>query len=140
MIKDIRPALRVFLLGDAGVFALVGGNRIFPSVVPQGVRNACLVYNRVSGLGDHHMQGASGYTVARMQIAAWVDVLDAAEDLANLVKFRLDGYRGPMTAGGSHPIVKVQGVFYDTDNPPIFDEVRKLHGVGRDYMIHYGER
>ena len=136
-IKDIRPALRAFLLADVSILAVVGP-RVFPAVMPQGITAPSLVYNRVSGLGDHHMQGASGYVQARMQVAAWSQALDDAETLANLVKARLDGWRGTMATGSG--AVRVMGVFYLQENPPNYDAARRLHGVGRDYMIHYAER
>lgn len=143
MLKDIRPALRAFLLADNAISTRVGGRRIFPTLMPQGISATSLVYNRISGIGDHHMAGPSGYTAARIQIAAWAQVNDAAEELANLVKERLDGFRGLMestTSPALFPPVRVQGAFYDSDNPPTYDEARKLYGVGRDYMIHYAER
>ena len=137
MIKDLRPALRAFLLADTAIAAVVAV-RIFPSVLPQGVSATSLVYHRVSGFGDHHMEGPSGYAVGRWQIAAWSESLDTAEALANLVKYRLDGYRGGMGSGGQ--AVKVQGAFYESDNPPAYDAARRLYSVGRDYMIHVAER
>lgn len=138
MLKDLRPALRAFLLADTGIAAAVGGKRIFPSVMPQGVRSTSLVYTIVSGIGDHHMQGASGLMMNRMQITAWSETLDGAAALALLVQERLDGYRGPMTSTAG--TVKVQGVFYETDNPHQFDDVRSLHAIGRDYMVHFAQR
>ena len=137
MIKDLRPALRAFLLADTGVAAVVGV-RVFPSVMPQGVTAPSLVYHRISAFGDHHMQGASGYAVARWQLTAWSERLDDAEALANLVKYRLDGYRGTMGTGLA--AVKVQGAFFESENPPTHDTARKLYGVGRDYLIHFAER
>jgi hypothetical protein len=42
--------------------------------------------------------------------------------------------------GASLAAVKVQGVFFESENPPQYDTARKLYGVGRDYMIHFAER
>ena len=143
MIKDLRPALRAYLLSYPQIFTRVGGNRVFPSVIPQSIRSDCLVYHRVSGMGDHHMQGPSGLATVRMQLTAWSLALDGAVELANLVKFHLDGFRGLMDSGGSPPdafAVRVQGACYDGDNPPIQDMARAMFGVGRDYMIVYAER
>lgn len=138
MIKDIRPALRAYLLADAAIFARVGGNRVFPNQVPQGLRGDSLVYQRITGTGDHHMQGASGLMTARTQLVAWSAGQDAAEALANLAKFRLDGFRGTMGAGAA--AVRVQGVFYESENPEQFDQAVGMWGIGRDYMITFNER
>jgi len=136
-VKDIRPGLRAYLLADGAIAALIGP-RMFPSILPQGINAPSLVYQRISGFGDHHMQGPSGYAVARVQVRAWSLNLETSEGLANLVKGRLDGFRG--TFGSGPTAVRVLGIFYEQENPPDFDTGRSLHGIGRDYMIHYQER
>ena len=139
MIKDIRTSLRGYLLADTGVAALVG-TRIYPRVLPQGVRDPAIVYNRVSMLGDHHMLGASGLVEVRMQIDAWADTADDAYDLAVAVKERIDGYRGEMQSVASPPdVVFVQGCFFANARDD-YDANRQLYRESWDYMLHYGER
>jgi uncharacterized protein DUF3168 len=133
VIFDIRPGLRTFLLADAGVSAAVGGSRIFPNTLQQGVKDPSIVYSRVSGLADHHMQGASGLTRPRFQIDAYATTQDLATNLADLVKFRLDGYSGLM---GS---VMVQGVFFDTEREDFQADI-DLHRISRDYLFWFEER
>ena len=134
---DLRPGLRAFLLADASVSAAVGGSRIYPVKLPQGITAASLVYNEISGQGDHHNRGPSGLARVRMQIAAWAQTVDAAVSLALAVKWRIDGYRGPMGAGAGE--VMVQGVFIDswrdTDDPEA-----NLRGRVADYFITFAER
>lgn len=140
MIKDIRPALRAFVLADAGISDIVGGERIYPLVLPQGVRAPSLVYSRVSGLGDHHMQGASGLARPRLQLDAWAASADDAARLADLVKGRLDGYRGPMTVPGSPAeTVHVRGVFFESERED-YDGTAEMFRVSRDYLIWWAER
>lgn len=131
-LADIRGGLRTYLLADAPVAALVG-TRVYPVKLPQGVTAASLVYNEISGQGDHHMEGASGLVTARMQIGAWATTADAAHGLFLAVKEAIDGYQGLM---GS---VYVQGVFIDSWRD-IDDTVANLRGKVADYMIHYAER
>lgn len=133
--KDIRPALREFLLGDSNIAALVA-TRVFPIVLPQGTKLASVVYTRISGGGDHDMQGVTGYARPRIQIAAWAPKADDAVALANRLKDRLDGYSGEMGTGAA--IVRVQGVF-KTDEREIYDDVVQMFGVMRDYFIHHEE-
>lgn len=141
-IKDIRPALRTFLLADAGIAAatLIAGSspakwNVYPVKMPQGVSATSIVYNRISGLGDLHNEGPSGLTRPRIQIDCWATSHDAAVVLANLVKERLDGYKGMM---GS---VDVQGVIFeserDVENATI---TPALFGLSRDYFFWYEER
>lgn len=138
MIKDIRTALRGFVLADTTVASIVG-TRMFPRVLPQGVRDPAIVYNRVSMLGDHHMQGASGLVEVRMQIDAWAETADDAYELAVAVKQRIDGYRGEMQSVASPPeVVFVQGVFFANARDD-YDSNRQLYRESWDYMLHYGE-
>lgn len=133
--KDIRPALREFLLGDSGLVALVAA-RVFPIVLPQGQKLASVVYTRISGQGDYKMDGPSGYVRPRIQIAAWAPTADAAVTLANRVKDRVDGYSGDMGTGSA--IVRVQGVF-QLDEREMYDDVVQMFGVMRDFAIHHEE-
>lgn len=136
-LKDIRIALRAYLLANGAVSALVGGSRIYPSKLPQGVTATSLVFNEISGAGDHHMQGASGLAQVRMQLGAWAQTADAAHALFLAVKEALDGYRGPMGSGDFE--VQVQGVFIDSWRD-VDDTAANLRGKLADYLIWYAER
>jgi hypothetical protein len=132
-VADLRSALRTFLLGDGAIFVAVAGTRIFPVTLPQGESRPSLVVTRISGLGDHHMQGASGLARPRYQIDAYAPKADDANALADLVKARLDGYRGPMGA------VTVQGAFFETERDD-YQADAKLYRASRDYFIWFEER
>jgi Protein of unknown function (DUF3168) len=140
-LKDIRSALRRFLLADPAIAAIVGtNNRIYPVRLPQGQRLPSIVYSRVSGMGDHHMQGASGLSSPRFQIDAWAPTIDEAANLADLVQERIDGYRGPMPNTGSPADdVEVQGVFLDNERDDYQSDI-DMNRVSRDYIVWYEER
>ncbi len=144
MILDYRPALRAFLLADAGIAQLVGNVRVFEFMLPQSVRAASLVYQGFPTPVDHTMQGPTGLAVERVQIDAYALSQDAATDLANRVKARLDGYRGewPMTwlPGSPVPTLTVQGVFFEGGAPILWDADADLARKGFDFMVHFIER
>lgn len=133
MIADIRPALRAFLLADSAIATAIGGARIFPVRLPQGERGVSIVYSRISGFGDQHMAGPSGLSRPRFQIDAWAANQDDAATLANLIKDRIDGYRGLMDT------VPVQGVFF-VDEREDYQQDIDMHRMSRDYLIWYAER
>src|ERR1044072_9333300 len=93
--KDIRPALRSFLLGSAPIAAMVAA-RVYPIKLPQGTTGASIVYTRVSGQGDYHLHALSRFASHRFQIDAWSPTADGATSLADLIRDRIDGYRGDM--------------------------------------------
>lgn len=129
--KDIRPALREFLLGDSNIGAAVA-SRVFPIKIPQGVKAANIVYTRISGVGDYDMQGPTGLSGPRYQLDAWAPLADDATALASLIKDRVDGFRGVMGSGEN--AVTVQGVFC-SDERENYDDIAQLHRVSRDYFI-----
>lgn len=133
--KDLRPALRAFLLADGAIAAVVG-TRVYPLRMPQGETQASIVYTRVSGEGDYTMQGPTGYARPRIQIDAWASSANAAVALSNLIRDRLDGFRGVMGSGAD--AITVRGVFV-ADEREGFDEAANLHRSGRDYFIHHIE-
>lgn len=139
MLNDIRPALRAFLLADSAISTVVGGARIYPVKLQQGITATSIVYNLVSEITDHHMFGPSGLTMMRMQIDAWSTTQDNASFLALLIKDRIDGWRGPWTYGSPANVINIQGVFADAARFD-YDQDASLHRVSRDYEIHFEER
>lgn len=133
---NIQPGLIDYMLADASIAAIVG-SRIYPIKMPQGVTAASVVMNRISGLGDHHMQGPSGLSRPRMQIDSYAPTFQAAVTLANAVKERIDGAAG--TFGTGSDIVEVQGIFFDTEEDR-YDDSADLFRVRQDYFIFYDER
>jgi hypothetical protein len=139
-LKDIRPALRAFLVADATIAGLVktgSVTRIYPGKMPQGQTLTSIVYNEISGQGDQHSQGASGLARVRMQLTAWATTADASHALYLAIKERIDGYRGTMGSGAT--LVNVQGVFLDSWRD-IEDTEANLIGKAADYFINYEER
>lgn len=131
--KDLRPALRAYLLADPAIAAIVA-NRVFATVIPQGVNSASVVVSLISGRGDHHMEGASGLGRSRLQVDAWAPGADVATALGNAVRDRIDGFRGVMGEGDA--AVTVQGIFL-ADERDGYDDATKLYRLGRDYFVDF---
>jgi hypothetical protein len=141
--KDIRGALRAFLLSDAGINALVttgSVSRIYPGIVPQGITQTSIVQNLITEASDMTMDGPSGLGEARVQLDCWALTQDAAVALANLVMDRLNGHRGTIAFGTGSPQEEIllKGVFHDQGRDD-YDDVRKMFTRRRDYIIHYSE-
>lgn len=139
-LADIRVGLRAYLLDDAGIAAIVSG-RVFPVRLPQGETRASIVYTRISGLGDWHMQGPSGLSRPRVQIDCWSQSADTAATLSNIVKERLDGASGTWLWGDDSPAegIVVQGAFAETERDD-YDDAVKMYRCSRDYLIWVAER
>ena len=140
--KDLRKAIRAFLLADSTVSTLVGATRIYPGTLPQGVAQTsvvpAVVQNLITESSDYHMQGDSGLGQARVQLDCWAQTQDEAVELANLVFDRLSGASGTIEFGMNSPLenVAVQGVFHDQGRDD-YDSVAKLYTRRRDFLIWY---
>lgn len=139
--KDIRPALRAFLLADGDVSSAVGASRIYPGTLPQGVTLPSIVQNLITEGSDYHMQGDSGLMQARIQVDSWALTQDLAVSLAALVYDRLSGHRGTIAFGSNSPqeTIVVQGVFHDQGRDD-YDATAKLHSRRRDFLFWYAAR
>lgn len=138
---DSRRGLRNYLLEDASISARVAGMRVYPLKMPQGMLLESIVYTRVSAQGDYHNGGPSGLARIRMQIDCWAPSLDAAASLADLVKERIEGFRGTMPYGSGSPSdeLTVRGIFFDSERED-YDDTAKLYRVSRDYFVWFAER
>jgi|SRR5262245_22437449 len=132
--KDIRPAIHDFLLGDPTVNALVGGFRIHSVRLPQGQVAPSLVFNRVSETADYTMKEDSGLSSIRIQFDSWAQTADQANELASATRDRLSGYRGPMV--GNSEAIEVRGIFVVSELDS-YDDVTKLYRISRDYNLWY---
>lgn len=143
-IKDIRPALRAYLLGDSEIAATVTAGsvtRLYPILLPQGITLPSIVYSLITEGTDYHMQGPSGLVQVRMQIDCWALTADAAVALANLVKDRLSGLRGTVAFGSESPQeeIIIRGVFHDQGRDD-YDPIPKLYRRQCDYLIWFLDR
>lgn len=129
---DLRPGLRTYLLADGAISSAVGGERVYSLVLPQGQKLPSIVYSKISNIGDHHMQGPSGLARPRMQIDCYALTQDAAVELAQMVKERMDGFQGDMDT------VNVLGVFFDLDRD-LYDDPSGLFRVSQDYLVWFRE-
>src|SRR5262245_59747961 len=133
--KDIRPALRTFLLNDPTVNGLVGGYRIHKARLPQDQVEPSVVYIKVSETGDYHLAGDSGLGQVRMQIDSWAQNSDAATELANAVYDRLTGARD--TVDFDSQFINLRGVFLANGRDD-YDEITQLFRASRDFILWYG--
>jgi hypothetical protein len=129
---EIGEGLRTFLLVDPGIAAVVG-TRVYPVVLPQGLAQPAIRLTLISGQRVHASpQGGSMLSGPRIQLDAWAPSYASAYALAELIRKRINGYRGLMDA------VPVQGVFF-ADERDGFDAESKLYFVSRDYFVFFEE-
>lgn len=89
-------ALRTFLLTDAGIAAVVGDVRISPPPVKARPNDQfpCITYQEIVGKELESLEGPSSLYQVRLQVNCWDKGFDGADQLRDLVKFKLLNYQG----------------------------------------------
>lgn len=127
----MEEALIALLLSSAGVTALVS-TRIECGRSSQSTKPPRIVLQRVSGVRDYGMRGATGYVSSRVQIDVYSDTYTATKKISRAVVSALSGYRGGI----------FQGIFIDGERDlPAADagKVTTLFRTSIDIIIHHKE-
>jgi hypothetical protein len=135
---SIRDDFKTYLLTKTGITDLVGvsgSDRVFPGFLPQGKALPAIVLLTVSDVPDHDMDGANGWTVARIQVDCYAATPGGADALAEQVRLACDGKSGTM--GSS----TVNWCFHDDAGddpyPEPENEPRRRARVRADYRVAY---
>ena len=126
----MEETLMGLLLGAAALTAHVG-TRINWTAKPQSVSGLpYIVLQRIDGVRDYHMRGASGYVESRVQADFYAANYTAGKKAARALIAVLSGYRGGI----------FQGIFIDSERDlPAADagEVTQLFRTSVDLIIHH---
>jgi len=132
----IETALRYILINDATVKAIT--TRCYPVALPQSPTYPLILYTKITGMRDHHLQGPSGHAHPRFQIEAWAqkasgyDAYSVAKSLADAIRGALDGYSG--TAAGT----KIGSCLIESEQDDYQKEI-EVYRVIQDYFIWHEE-
>ena len=118
-----------------GLLSGVAGGRRYWGRAPQNVNIATgpfLVLNRIDGIRDYTMGGASGYVESRIQIDIYGASYAATKQAA----------RDAIAALSGHSDGTIQGIFAITERDlPATDagEVKQLFRTSVDFIVHHEE-
>ena len=130
----IREALRAVVLANPAASAALGGTRIYPLQMPQGVRDPSLVYQRVGGSPDETLDGPVALRETRWQFDAWAKDPDQAAALMAVVEPVLNGFTGQVAVG---PLTcNIKGMFLDNEADG-YDPAAKLYRERRDFVVFW---
>ena len=129
-VDTIEKAIRSFLFNDSTVKAIT--TRCYPGKIPQDPTYPLIVYYKVTGMRDHHLQGPSGLTHPRFQVEAWATTYAAAKALANAIREALDGYKG--TVG----TVVIGSILIESERD-VYEDAVSCHRVIMDFFVWHSE-
>lgn len=127
----LEVELRSFLIASPTIAGKVG-QRIYPQTLPQNPVYPAIVYDSVSKPRLREIRGPNGRALPRIRYSCWAATLIGAKELADDVRRRLDGYRGPL---GPWRIGSCQ-IEAETD---LYDETVQKHRTLLDFRVSYAE-
>ncbi len=119
------------LTGNPEIAAVIA-SRMYPVALPQTPTVPAVVYFFDNAASTNSMTGPSGHGSATMRVDSWADTADEAKDLAEKIKFILNGWKKNVPEGA------VQGTFFKGEKD-IFDDDKSLYSTQQTYLIHYKE-
>jgi hypothetical protein len=143
----IQDGLALRLSNDAGVKAVVGlpasrtsadspdgDNGVFPVQAPEAAVTPYLVYNVITGTEECTLQGASGFSMLRLQVDCYGGNYGAAQALALAVRNCLKSFSGALTDSAE---TNVSGIF--PLGPPIdfFEDVPLEYRLMLEFEVWY---
>ena len=114
---------------DGSITAYVG-TKIYPDITPQNVQYPFVVYTIVNSLPVDFKDGQSNLEEITLQIDVYTQSYDDTQDLANLIRNRLDRFTGTVES------VEVQTIKYVSSDSQVFNAELSVYWMSIDFMIN----
>ena len=114
---------------DGSITAYVG-TKIYPDITPQNVQYPFVVYTITNSLPVDYKDGQSNLEEITLQVDVYTQSYDDTQDLANLIRNRLDRFTGTVEG------VEVQTIKYVSSDSQIFNAELSVYWMSIDFMIN----
>lgn len=135
---SIVPEIRAYLIAAGSPVAAQLADRLFPSVLPQGVAYPAGTLERAAGSTQHTLDGPSGREVWRLTVQTWAATSLAAQALAHSVRNRLDGFKGTLAGIGS-PSTTIRATIRLENEHESYDETVKKYRTIQEFRVTHTE-
>lgn len=106
------------------------GTKIYPDITPQNVQYPFVVYTITNSLPVDYKDGQSNLEEITLQIDVYTQSYDDTQDLANLIRNRLDRFVGTVEG------VEVQTIKYVSSDSQVFNAELSVYWMSIDFMIN----
>lgn len=114
---------------DGSITAYVG-TKIYPDITPQNVQYPFVVYIITNSLPVDYKDGQSNLEEITLQLDVYTQSYDDTQDLANLIRNRLDRFTGTLEG------VEVQTIKYVSSDSQVFNAELSVYWMSIDFMIN----
>lgn len=112
---------------DGSITAYVG-TKIYPDITPQNVQYPFVVYTIVNSLPVDFKDGQSNLEEITLQIDVYTQSYDDTQELANLIRNRLDRFTGTVEG------IDVQTIKYISSDSQVFNAELSVYWMSIDFM------
>jgi hypothetical protein len=112
---------------DGAILAYVG-SKIYPDIVPQNVQYPFVVYTITNSIPVDYKDGQSNLEEISLQIDVYTQNYDDTQDLANLIRNRLDRFVGTVEC------VEVQSIKYTASDSQVYNAELSVYWVSVDFL------
>lgn len=112
---------------DSNITSIVGTN-IYPDITPQNVDYPFVVYTIINSLPVDYKDGQSNLEEINLQIDVYTQKYDDTQNLANLIRNRLDRFVGTVEG------VTVQTIKYVSSNSQVYNAELNVYWMSIDFM------
>jgi hypothetical protein len=102
--------------------------KIYPDITPQNVQYPFVVYTIVNSLPVDFKDGQSNLEEITLQIDVYTQSYDDTQDLANLIRNRLDRFTGTVEG------IDVQTIKYMSSDSQLFNAELSVYWMSIDFM------
>lgn len=115
-------------LATEGSITAYIGTKIYPDITPQNVQYPFVVYTITNSLPVDFKDGQSNLEEITLQIDVYTQSYDDTQDLANLIRNRLDRFTGIVEG------VEVQTIKYMSSDSQVFNAELSVYWMSIDFM------
>lgn len=112
---------------DGAILAYVG-SKIYPDIVPQNVQYPFVVYTITNSTPVDYKDGQSNLEEIEIQVDVYTQNYDDTQDLANLIRNRLDRFVGTVEG------VEVQSIKYTASDSQIYNAELSVYWMSVDFL------
>jgi hypothetical protein len=113
---------------DGAILAYVG-SKIYPDIVPQNVQYPFVVYTITNSTPVDYKDGQSNLEEIEIQIDVYTQNYDDTQDLANIIRNRLDRFVGTVEG------VEVQSIKYTASDSQVYNAELSVYWMSVDFLV-----
>ena len=112
---------------DGSITAYIG-TKIYPDITPQNVQYPFVVYTITNSLPVDYKDGQSNLEEITLQVDVYTQSYDDTQDLANLIRNRLDRFTGTVEG------IDVQTIKYMSSDSQVYNAELSVYWMSIDFM------